>query len=163
VVGAAEPVFRERFPAQLSVRGVLSARGLRTRSAFLGILLGYAMTAFFLAYQVAFYLIADRFGAWAPADVPYDDLLNTAFPGASVLLIGFIPAVSEEFMSRVFSISFLDRLVRVRWIVLVVPALIWGFGHATYPNQPFFIRGLEVGLAGILVGVIFLRFGIVPI
>jgi hypothetical protein len=163
VVAAAEPLYRERFPAHVSVRGTFSARGLRTRGCFKGILLGYAMTAFFLAYQVVFYIVAARLGAWAPADVPYDDLLNTAFPWAMVLLIGFLPAVSEEFISRVFSIAFLGRYLRSRALVLVIPAVIWGFGHATYPNQPFFIRGLEVGLAGILIGGVFLRYGIVPI
>lgn len=163
VVAAGEPVFRERFPGHLSAAGAFSSRGLRTRSAMRGIVLGYAMTAFFLAYQILFYLGADRLGAWAPAEVPYDDILNTSFPWATVLFMGFFPAVSEEFISRIFSISFLDKLTGSRWIALLVPAFIWGFGHSAYPNQPFYIRGVEVGLAGILVGLVFRRFGIVPI
>ncbi|PYQ36282.1 MAG: hypothetical protein DMF55_05430 [Acidobacteria bacterium] len=163
VVAGAEPIYRERFPAQLSLAGMFSRRGVRTKRFFLGVVLGYALTAFFFAYQAVFYVVAARLGAWAPADIPYSDMLNTAFPWATVLLIGFLPAVSEEGISRMFSISFLDRIGAGRVIAVVVPALIWGFGHSAYPNQPFYIRGVEVGAAGIVMGWLLLRYGALPL
>ena len=163
VVAAAEPIYRERFPRQISLGGAFSARGIQTKAFLKSVILGYALVAFFLAYQAVFYVVAARFGAWAPADVPYSDMLNTAFPWATVLLIGFLPAVSEEGISRMFSISFLDRLGAGRFLAVVVPAFLWGFGHSTYPNQPFYIRGLEVGCAGVLIGFLMLRFGVVPL
>ena len=163
VVAGSEPIYRERFPKQQSLSGMFSRRGLGTKRFFLGVVLGYALTAFFFAYQAVFYVVAARFGAWAPADIPYSDMLNTAFPWAVVLLIGFLPAVSEEGISRMFSISFLDR-IGAGWIIaVIVPAVIWGFGHAAYPNQPFYIRGVEVGIAGILMGLLMLRYGVLPL
>jgi hypothetical protein len=163
VVAASEPIYRERFPGQISLAGAFSPRGIQTKGFFKSVLLGYALTAFFFAYQAVFYVVAEGFGAWAPADVPYSDMLNTAFPWATVLLIGFLPAVSEEGISRMFSISFLDRLGAGRLVAVVLPAFVWGFGHSTYPNQPFYIRGLEVGLAGVLIGFLMLRYGVVPL
>lgn len=163
IVASAEPMYRERFPEQQSLSGMFSRRGLRSRRFFLGVVLGYALAAFFFAYQVVFYIAAARLGAWAPSDVKYDDILSTAFPWVTVLLIGFLPAVVEEGSSRMFSISFLDKLGAGRFVAVVLPAFIWGFNHAAYPNQPFYIRGVEVGLAGCAIGWLMLRFGVLPL
>jgi hypothetical protein len=163
VVASAEPPYRERFPAHLSLSGVFSKQGVATKRFVRGVLLGYVLVAFFFAYQAVFYVVAAKLGAWSPAEIPYSDMLSTAFPWATVLLIGFLPAVSEEGISRMFSISFLDSLGAGRFLAVVIPAFIWGFGHAAYPNQPFYIRGIEVGCAGVLIGFLMLRYGVLPL
>jgi membrane protease YdiL (CAAX protease family) len=162
LTASAESIFRELHKTKMSVPAIFTIRGWRTKSAFINIVVGITMTGFFFAYQAAFYMIADHFGGWSPADVPYSNLLNTALPWAAVLMIGFMPAVSEEFMSRMFSIPFLQKMFKNRftWLAVLIPAIIWGFAHAGYPNQPFWVRGAEVGIAGIIIGVIMLKFGI---
>jgi membrane protease YdiL (CAAX protease family) len=160
LVAASEPVYREGYPNQISLRRYFNWRGLRSHSFFIANIVGIALTFFFFAYQTVFYLAANKLGAWAPAEVPFTDLLNTRFPWVMVVFIGFFPAVSEEMLFRAFSIPFLRQLLRSLPLAVLLSAFIWGFGHAAYPNQPFFIRGLEVGLAGIVTGLIMLRFGI---
>ncbi len=160
LTAAAEPVYRERYGRHLSLSRLFTWKGLRTKKVFLGVIVGLALTFFFAAYQVGFYILTKRSGGWAPQDIPYDNMLNTAFPWIYVLLAGFMPAVSEEFISRMFSIPFLEKFLKSRWPAVVIPAMIWGFAHANYPQQPFYIRGLEVGLAGILIGFVMIRFGI---
>jgi membrane protease YdiL (CAAX protease family) len=160
LVAGSEPMYREGYPEQISLRRYFRWQGLRSRSFFIANIVGLTLTFFFFAYQTVFYLAAGKLGAWAPADVPFTDLLNTRFPWITVLFFGFYPAVSEEMLFRAFSIPFLRKLLRSLPLALVLSAFIWGFGHATYPNQPFFIRGLELGLGGTLIGLIMLRFGI---
>ena len=162
LVAAAEPLYRRRFPGFLRLDRVFGFGGWRSKRFAFGLALGYCLALLFIAYQVGFYLIGRRFGAWNPADVPFDNLLNTSFPWVAVLFMGFYPAVSEEFMSRVFSIPLLERLGRSRVLAIIVSAAIWGFAHANYPAQPFYIRGVEVAVAGIMIGVIFYRFGAIP-
>ena len=160
LTAAAEPLYRRYCADQIQIGGQFTPAGLRTKRFLLGTILGLAMTPAFLAYQVLFYITAEQFGAWGPADIPYSEMVNTYIPWIMVLLIGFMPAVSEEFISRAFSIPFLHKYLKFRWVAVVIAGLIWGFAHANYPQQPFYIRGIEVGIAGIVVGYIFLRFGI---
>jgi membrane protease YdiL (CAAX protease family) len=162
LTAGAEPLYREMFPGQISVGNLFSLRGLRTKRFFLGAVLGLTLTGIAVAYQTVFYIQAYKLGAWSPADVPYDDLLNTRFPWAFVLFGGFFPAVSEEFLFRMFAIPFLRKLFRSMVLAIVVAGFIWGFGHTAYPQQPFYIRGIEVGLDGVVVGFLFLKFGILP-
>jgi membrane protease YdiL (CAAX protease family) len=161
VVAGSEPVYRSAFPGLPSIRRTLSWSGLRSRSFFIANIVGIAMTFFFFAYQTVFYLAANRLGAWAPSDLPFSNQLNTAIPWVSVLFVGFFPAVSEEMQFRAFAIPFLRKTFRSLPAGLIAAAFIWGFLHSAYPNQPFFIRGLEVGFGGIIVGLLMLRFGVV--
>ena len=162
LTAGAEPLYREMFGDKVSLGNLFTLRGLRTKRFFLGSILGITLTGIFIAYQTAFYILAYKYGAWSPADVPYTDLLNTRFPWAFVLFGGFLPAVSEEFLFRMFAIPFLRNLTRSMIVAVILAGFIWGFGHASYPQQPFYIRGVEVGIGGVALGIIMLRFGILP-
>lgn len=162
VVASGEPEYRRWYGDQISISEQFRPDGLRTKRFLIGTIIGLTLTAVFIAYQTLFYLVADHFGAWSPADIPYREMVNTHFPWVVVLLIGFMPAVSEEFTSRAFSIPFLHRLLKHRWLAVLIAALIWGFGHAGYPQQPFWIRGLEVGMAGVVMGYVVIRWGLLP-
>lgn len=163
ICGAGEVLYRERLPQHLAIPRLWTKKALASKRVFLALVLGYALVPLFIAYQVVFYLAARRIGAWAPAEVPYDAMLNSAFPWVMVLFAGFFPALSEEFLSRAFSIPFFQKLVRSRLAAIVIAGFLWGFGHATYPNQPFWIRGVEVGLVGIVAGLLMDRFGLLPL
>jgi membrane protease YdiL (CAAX protease family) len=160
LTACAEPVFRQAYPSHLSISRMFSWQAIRTRGFFIASMVGIALTFFFFAYEIGFYLLANKLGAWAPAEIPYTDLLNTKFPWVFVLLGGFFPAVSEEWMFRAFSIPYLQKLFKYRWLAVFLASFIWGFGHANYPNQPFFIRGIEVGIVGLILSWAMIRFGI---
>jgi len=59
-----------------------------------------------------------------------------------------------------FAIPFFQRLTGLRWVAVVLPAFMWSFLHSNYPQEPPYIRGIEIGIFGIIAGLVMLRWGI---
>ncbi len=156
-----EPLYRASQPQRLSLLHLPSLRAIQTKDFFLAAVVGYGFAAFHIAFVVAFYLIGRRFGVWSPQDVNYSDFLSTRLPWIYPLTIALLASTSEEFWFRLLAIPLLKRYLRSTWVAVIVPAFLWGFLHATYPQQPGYIRGLEVGVIGVAAGFLMLRFGIV--
>lgn len=163
IAGAGEALYRQHYPKKLSLTRTFSLQGIKTKRFFFSMLVGIALAFVFMAFQTFFYLSAKRYGAWSPAEVPYSEILNTAFPWMFVIFAGFAPAVIEEFSFRMFSIPFLEKILKSKILAVLIPAAIWGFAHANYPNQPFWIRGFEVSIFGIIIGIVFLKLNILTV
>ena len=160
VLPAAEPLYRSSQPNNLRLSKTFTWRGLRSKEFFSSAVVGIALAAAHIGFVVAFYIIATRYGAWAPQEVNYTDAVNTGFPWISGVAIGLLASMNEEFTFRLFAIPFFTRYTRSRWIAIIVPAFLWGFLHSNYPQEPAYIRGIEVGLIGIVAGFVMLRWGI---
>ena len=159
-IPGAEPLYRASQPGRLRLTKAFTLRGLRSKEFFSSATIGLSMAAAHIGFIVAFYIIAGHFGAWAPQDLNYENSVNTTFPWIAGVAIGMLAATSEEFLFRLFAIPFLKRLTGSSLVAVIVPAFCWSFLHAGYPNEPPYIRGLEVGLIGIVAGIVMLRWGI---
>jgi Type II CAAX prenyl endopeptidase Rce1-like len=155
-----EPLYRAGQPNQLRLGTAFTLSALRTRQFFCAGFIGLCLAAVHIGFVVAFYVAGRRFGVWAPQDLQYSDTLSTALPWIYPLTIGIYAAASEEFLFRMFSIRFLMRLTQSRVLAVVLPAFAWGFLHSNYPQEPPYIRGIEVGAIGIVAGWVMLRWGI---
>jgi hypothetical protein len=160
VLPAAEPMYRESQPKQLQLAKVLTLRGLRSKEFFSAAVVGLSFAAAHIGYVVLFYVIATRFGAWAPQELNYEESVNTLFPWISGAAIGLLASTNEEFTFRLFAIPFFGRLTKSKWIAVIVPAFLWGFLHSNYPQEPAYTRGIEIGIIGIIAGLVMLRWGI---
>lgn len=162
VFAAAEPAYRDRWPGRLRLALAWRPRALGTNEVFGALVIGLSLAGASLGGQVLFYVLGRGVGVWAPQDVRYADAVGTALPWLFPLGIGVQAATLEEFLFRLFAIPLLLAWTRSRWIAVLIPALVWGFGHSTYPVEPGYVRGIEVGIIGIVTGIVFLRFGILP-
>jgi hypothetical protein len=160
VLPAAEPLYRGSQPDHLTLRRLITLRGLRSKEFFSSAVVGLGLAAAHIGFVVAFYIVATRLGAWAPQELNYSDSVNTAIPWISGFAIGLLASMNEEFTFRLFAIPLLMRFTRSRWIAVIVPAFLWSFLHSNYPQEPAYIRGIEIGIVGIVAGMVMLRWGI---
>jgi membrane protease YdiL (CAAX protease family) len=132
---------------------------------------GFLLVSVFVAYDVLLYLFANRvLGWWSPAEALLNpDVLAAHVPWFSAIATSFQAGFWEESLFRAVPIAGAaligDRFgQRKLFIVLafVVQALIFGAGHAPYPNQPSYARPVELILPSIGFGLIYLYCGLLP-
>ncbi len=112
-------------------------------------------------YVTLFYLIAVRFfNSWAPLDAPGGYAVATPFPFLGPLAIGIIPATTEELMYRLVGVTTILMALKKRWLALLIPGALWAFAHTTYVRDPLILRGIELTIEAVLLGLFFLRFGL---
>ncbi|MBM3328149.1 MAG: CPBP family intramembrane metalloprotease [Calditrichaeota bacterium] len=160
LIGAGEWLYRQYHPGKLYLPALFTKRGFQSREMFQATLVGYLMAAFHIGFVVLFYVVGKGLGFWAPADVKYSNAVSTAIPWIYPLAISMMAALSEEFWFRLWGVHFFKKWTHSTALGVIIPAFIWGFLHSVYPQQPGFVRGIEVGLIGIVAGVVMLRFGI---
>ncbi|HZC64991.1 MAG TPA: type II CAAX endopeptidase family protein, partial [Candidatus Dormibacteraeota bacterium] len=160
VLPAADALYRVTQPGRLRLTQAFTWRGLRSKEFFCSAVVGLSLTSASLGFVVAFYLIGKQFGVWAPQDISYTNSVSTLFPWISGVAIGLLASTNEEFTFRLFAIPFVERLTGSRWLAVIIPAFCWSFLHTNYPQEPPYIRGLEVGTLGLVTGIVMLRWGI---
>ncbi|MDP9337563.1 MAG: CPBP family intramembrane metalloprotease, partial [Acidobacteriota bacterium] len=160
VMPGAEPLYRATQPERLRLNKTFTWRGLQSKEFFSAAVVGLSLAAAHIGFIVAFYMFGSKVGIWAPQDINYSDAVNTSFPWIAGVAIGLLAATSEEFLFRLFAIPFFERLTKSRVLAVIVPAFCWSFLHSAYPQEPAYTRGIEVGIIGIVAGVVMLRWGI---
>ena len=132
---------------------------------------GYLLVTAFFAYDVGLYVVTThRLGWWSPSEALFHpDVLAAYFPWFSAIANSLQAGFWEECLFRAVPIAGAaligDRLGYRRSAIVVafvVQAVVFGSGHAPYPNQPFFARPVELILPSIGFGLLYLYFGLVP-
>jgi membrane protease YdiL (CAAX protease family) len=133
-----------------------------TRDVFKMICLGYLVGIIMLGIQSSAFAIGERYmGVWV--EYYWLSQLSTAYvPFISAFILAFNASVSEEIAFRMFCINYGQKLFKKAWPAVIISSVIWGFGHSTYNIFPMWFRGLEVGLLGIFLSIVYLKYGIIP-
>ena len=165
---AAETLTRRAFGGHPQLWRVWS-KGPGSSTAILGRTMGgYLLVAVFFAYDVLLYVITTRtFGWWSPSEaLLHPDVLATYAPWLSAIANSFQAGFWEESLFRAVPLAGAaligDRFgKRNLFLVLgfIVQAIVFGAGHAPYPNQPSFARPVELLIPSIGFGLLYVYLG----
>jgi membrane protease YdiL (CAAX protease family)/ribosomal protein S18 acetylase RimI-like enzyme len=112
-------------------------------------------------YVALFYTVAVRFfNGWTPLDAPGGYAVATPFPFLGPLATGIIPATTEELLFRLVGITAVLLALKKRWLALLIPGMLWAFAHTGYVTDPLILRGIELTIEAVILGLFFLRFGL---
>lgn len=160
LVAAAEAVYRMLKPHDISLPNTFTRQGLRSKKTFYSILIGFALFGLHLGWVAVYYLGGRHFGFWTPLEVDNAEALSSYAPFLSAMDVGWWAGLSEELMYRVLALAAVQKLTRRFWIANLAQALLWGFAHSDYPQEPPYARGLELTAVGIVYGYILRRYGL---
>jgi hypothetical protein len=143
---------------------ITGRRGWLSRDFTRALFMGYLLASIGLGYMTVFYLLGERyFDVWSPVPSGYSNMLGTWLPFLDPITEAFRSSVSEELIYRFFAIALLIKYLRSRAVALFIPALIWGFAHSDYTVLPFYTRGIELTVDGLLSGYFFIRYGLITV
>ncbi|MBU0549301.1 MAG: CPBP family intramembrane metalloprotease [Candidatus Omnitrophica bacterium] len=127
-------------------------------------IVGYSLGFIFLGYVSVFYIIGAKFfNIWMLPNTHYSNILGMRIPVLFPLTFAVAAAVKEEVTYRFFGISFLKKGIKSGWLAVLIPALIWGFAHSDYAVFPNYVRGIELTIFGVALGMVFLKYGLLTV
>ena len=134
--------------------------------------LGYIIFGCSIGFQAMFYLMSQKIpGVWIPTGPLFDPNFITAYlPALTPFSISFQAGIWEELLFRAVPIASAVLIGRhykreklALAIIIPLQAIIFGLAHASYPQQPFYIRTIELGIPFTIYGLIYLRNGLLPL
>ncbi|CAN5422160.1 hypothetical protein BH10CYA1_BH10CYA1_02710 [soil metagenome] len=162
LVGGAEIIYRRSWPKHMALPHLLTLKGMAQQDFLQKTIYGYLAVGGMMLWVISYYMVGQKFNFFCPLGVDDYKTIGTLCPAISGALIGVSAAGLEEFTCRVVALGLLTRLLKNFWLANLIQAVVWGFAHSQYPQQPSYARGLELSMVGLVFGWILNRYGVLP-
>jgi hypothetical protein len=162
IAGGGETIYRRTFKEHAAAEFLFSLKGLSVPGVQRKMLMGYLLPGVMMLWTIGYYKLGQKVGFFCPLGVDDYNVLGNYCPAISGALIGVTAAGMEEFLCRVVGLALFQKLFKNFWVANLLQAVIWGFAHSTYPQQPAYARGVELTMVGLLFGWIVKNYGVLP-
>ena len=168
---AGEYLDRKAFPNHINVWSWWHTESVSSKETSYLILLAYIIFGITVGYQSIFYLVAQTIpNVWIPTGPLFNpDFISTYIPSLYSFSLSLQAGTLEECLFRAVPIAS-AVLIGLRFkrvslaIAIIIPlqAILFGLAHSSYPQQPFYIRTLELFVPFLGYGLVYLKYGLVP-
>jgi membrane protease YdiL (CAAX protease family) len=136
---------------------------LFNRGVAVSIILGYLLFLVLLGFQAGIFYLGQKYcGVWKEW-TKLTHFSSAYLPFLSAFILGANASLIEEVIFRLFAINLLRRRLKKTILVVLLTALVWGFGHSGYAIFPFWFRAIEVTLMGFIFGYMFVYYGLIAV
>lgn len=172
IFAVAEALTRKAFGKQPQLWKVWSRENASSIQILGRTISGYALVTIDLCFCVIFYyFMGYYFKWWSPSSTLINpNILSEYMPWISAISNSLNAGAMEECLFRAIPLASIfllgKRFGKPRiwlYIGLIIQAIIFGAGHASYPAQPFYARLVELIVPSLLMGVMYIFYGLLPI
>lgn len=159
-----ESLLSAEFPGlrRFSLTHYLLSSWFARSTSFL-VAMGYLLFLILLGLQATLFSLGQEYlGVWKQW-IKLTQFSSAFLPFFSAFAVGLTASLTEEAVFRLFGITWGKKVFRSTLVAVIFASLVWGFGHTQYPIFPVWFRGIEVSIIGLVYGLVFLRYGIIPL
>jgi len=167
----AEAAGRAVYKHQVQFFKIFDWQAFSSKEIFKQISLGYLCVPFMFGYEVLYTHITENYWSWWSPAYNFADpnILASYFPCLGPIAISLRAGFAEEVLFRALPLAMTALLTQKSkhkklWFasIFILQAIIFGACHASYPNQPFFARLVELILPSFGFGMLYCKFGLIP-
>ena len=166
---AAESLTRKAFPNHIRFWDIWKKDVANSKRVLGNTISGYFVSILSLVFIITFYFFTKKYlNWWNPAGLLIEpNTLATPFPWLSALANSLHAGFWEECLFRAIPIAGailigtkLGKKKLFLGIGLLIQALIFGMGHASYAAQPAYARVVELFIPSLYFAFLYIRFGL---
>ncbi|MBN2009939.1 SpoIIE family protein phosphatase [candidate division KSB1 bacterium] len=167
IIGAAESTSRDIWPEKLRSYDAIIRIRILNRSVARSLARGIGLTFILLGIFACYHWIVQHFtGVFYSIENENITSIVLGIPALSIIVTSFSAVCYNEFIFRIFTLSFLRRRLDSQWAIVIIASIIWGInflGDQYLLVFPIQLRIIYNFLIGIVLCLFLIRYDVLTL